>query len=57
MLVHSFSQDHKWFSEFRDFAAKLGVDADLNTIHFCGERSGVNLYVGWVVGNPEYLTR
>jgi hypothetical protein len=57
MLVHSFSQEHKWFSEFRDFAAKLGADAQLNKIHFCGERSGVKLYVGWVVGNPEYLTR
>ena len=57
MLVHSFSQEHMWFPEFRDFAGKLGVDADLNKIHFCGERSDVDLYIGWVVGNPEYLTR
>ncbi len=57
MLVHSFSQEHMWFPEFRDFAGKLGVDADLNKIHFCGERSGVDLYVGWVVGNPAFLTR
>ncbi len=57
MLVHSFSQEHKWFPEFRDFAGKLGVEAELNKIHSCGERSGVDLYVGWVVGNAEYLTR
>ena len=57
MLVHSFSQDHKWFPEFCDFAGKLGVDAELNKIHYCGERSGVDLYIGWIVGNPEYLTR
>ena len=57
MLVHSFSQKHKWFPEFRDFAGKLGVEAELNKIHFCGERSGVDLYVGWIVGDAEYLTR
>ena len=57
MLVHSFSQEHKWFPEFREFAKTLSVSAELNTIHACGERSGVSLYVGWVVGDPEYLTR
>ena len=57
MLVHSFSQEHKWFPEFRDFAGKLGVEAEVNKIHSCGKRSGVDLYVGWVVGNAEYLTR
>ena len=57
MLVHSFSQEHKWFPEFSAFAGILGATAELNAIHACGERSGVSLYVGWVVGNPEYLKR
>ena len=57
MLVHSFSQEHKWFPEFQAFADALGVSAELNTVHPCGERSDVNLYVGWVVGSAEYLTR
>ena len=57
MLVHSFSQEHKWFLEFSGFARKLGVVAELNRVHYCGKRSGVDLYVGWVVGNPEYLSR
>lgn len=57
MLVHSFSQEHKWFPEFREFAGQLGVDVELNNISYCGKRSGVDLYVGWVVGNSEYLTR
>ena len=57
MLVHSFSQAHKWFPEYRDFAAKLGVDAELNRIHYAGKRSGVDLYLGWVVGDAEYLKR
>ncbi len=57
MLVHSFSQEHKWFPEYCDFAGKLGVQAELNKIHSCGNRSGVDLYVGWVVGDAQYLTR
>ena len=57
MLVHSFSQSHKWFPEYRDFATKLGVDAELNRIHYAGKRSGVDLYLGWVVGDAEYLKR
>ena len=57
MLVHSFSQEHKWFPEFSAFAKILGATAELNAIHACGEHSGVSLYVGWVVGNPEYLKR
>ena len=57
MLVHSFSQSHSWFSEFRKFAALFGVDAELNRIYSCGQRSGVELHIGWVVGNAEYLER
>jgi len=57
MLVHSFSQEHKWFPEFRDFAGKLGVEAELNKVHSCGERSGIDLYTGWIVGDAQYLTR
>jgi hypothetical protein len=57
MLVHSFSQEHKWFPEFRSFAGKLGVKAELNKVHFCGSRSGVDLYIGWVVGDSQYLKR
>jgi hypothetical protein len=57
MLVHSFSQEHKWFPEFSDFCKTMGVSAELNKVYACGSRSGVNIYIGWVAGNPEYLTR
>ncbi len=57
MLVHSFSQAHTRFPDYCDFAGKLGVEAELNKMYFCGNRSGIDLYVGWVVGNAEYLTR
>ena len=57
MLVHSFSQPHSWFPEFREFASLFGIDAELNRIYSCGQRSGVELHIGWVVGNAEYLNR
>lgn len=57
MLVHSFSQSHTWFPEFCEFAAFFGIDAKLNGIYSCGQRSGVELHIGWVVGNGEYLSR
>lgn len=57
MLVHSFSQSHTWFPEFCEFAALFGIDAELNRIYSCGQRSGVELHIGWVVGNAEYLGR
>ena len=57
MLVHSFSQSHTWFPEFCAFAGHLGVEPELNRVYGCGKRSGVDLYVGWVVGNAEYLGR
>ena len=57
MLVHSFSQSHNWFPEFREFASLFGIDAELNQIYSCGQRSGVELHIGWVVGNAEYLSR
>ena len=57
MLVHSFSQSHNWFPEFREFASLFGIDAELNQVYPCGQRSGVELHIGWVVGNAEYLSR
>ena len=57
MLVHSFSQSHTWFAEFGVFAGHLGVEPGLNRVYGCGQRSGVDLYIGWVVGDPEYLKR
>jgi hypothetical protein len=57
MLVHSFSQLHTWFAEFCAFAEHLGVAPELNRVYGCGRRSGIDLYIGWVVGNAEYLKR
>jgi|GEM_PF-2525960 len=36
----------------------LGVnDVQLNTVYRIGERNGQQLYIGWAVGEAEYLER
>jgi len=57
MLVHSFSQTHEWLEDYAAFAKLYGIQAELNTIHFAGDINGKNLYLGWVTGEAEYLSR
>lgn len=57
MLVHSFSQAHMWFDDFRAFAEALGCDAAVNTLSHVGQRSGVDLFIGWVCGDERYLSK
>jgi hypothetical protein len=58
MLVHSFSQEHRWLDEYSAFARAMGVEQPgLNTVSKVGTRAGKMLYLGWVVGAPEYLAR
>ncbi len=57
MLVHSFSQEHMWYDDFNEFARLFGISPQVGDIQFAGKRSGVDLYLGWVMGNREYLTR
>ena len=57
MLVHSFSQEHQWFSDFAAFAGILGIGAEVGRVFTAGERGGVHLHLGWVRGNAAYLER
>lgn len=56
MLVHSFSQSHKWFEDYSAFAALFGVEVAANCIVSVGQRNGVHLHLGWVCGNAKYLS-
>jgi len=58
MLVHSFSQTHKWFGDYAAFTDLMKcegahlenvVKSDLETVR--------PLCLGWVTGDPVYLTR
>lgn len=57
MLVHSFSQEHKWFEDYAAFAGLYGTVAELNKVHYVGKVNGKDLYLGWVVGEKEYLLK
>ncbi len=58
MLVHSFSQEHKWFNDYSDFVKLFGPDADLNSLVYVGNRNQtIPLYLGWIVGGAEYLDK
>lgn len=57
MLVHSFSQTHEWFEDYRAFAALFGIDAELKRVHMAKRVGEVTLHLGWVCGAAEYLRR
>jgi hypothetical protein len=57
MLVHSFSQTHEHFDDFRRFVNLFNCDVTPDRLVSVGEREGVNLHFAWVTGNPEYLMK
>jgi hypothetical protein len=57
MLVHSFSQTDEWFENYALFAALFGIDAKKNRIHLASKIGAIQLYLGWVKGDPEYLEK
>ncbi len=48
MLVHSFSQDNKWFDDYARFVGLFGVSAKPDSIVFVKNMGGIDLYCGWV---------
>ncbi len=57
MLVHSFSQTHAWFEDYAAFVGLYGQKAEVDTLVYAGEVGGRHLYLGWVVGEGEFLER
>ena len=57
MLVHSFSQEIAHFDDYTNFLALYGQSAKANRLFEAKQLGGITLYLGWIVGNAEYLTR
>ena len=57
MLVHSFSQELKHFDDYAGFVGLYGRTAEANRLYEVKQLGNITLYLGWVVGNDEYLTR
>ncbi len=55
MIVHSFSQEHRWFEDFAAFTALLGIEADRGTPLRHILPLGKPLDLGWAVGSSEFL--
>lgn len=50
MIVHSFSPEHRWFSDYQDFLGLFGVSAGVNELLELPETGGKRLFLAWVVG-------
>ena len=54
MLVQSFSLSAKGFSDFEAFAHLFGVTPTMGSVLNTGMRDGINLYIGWCVGDQRF---
>lgn len=55
MIVHSFSQEHRWFEDFAAFTEMLGVEAKRSEGLACRLPTGKTLTLGWATGSPSFL--
>lgn len=55
MLIHSFNQNDLWFNEYLSFLNLFQVEAVHNKLIFVKKLRNINLYCGWLRGNPKYL--
>ncbi len=54
LLVHSFSPAHRRYSDFEAFGRALGVATERGSLAHVGERGGVQLFIGWAVGDQRF---
>jgi len=55
MIVHSFSQDKKWFEEFANFVALFGAVAEPDKLAELSIGGPIPLYLGWACGERKFL--
>jgi hypothetical protein len=53
MIIHSFSPEHKWFSDYQDFLGLFGVASKINELVELPESEGKQIFTGWVVGQQK----
>ena len=54
MVVHSFSQEHRWYDDFERFVDALGRTPARGALIDVGTRGGVELLLGWVTGEQRF---
>lgn len=56
MLVHSFGSTGGSFADFRRFVGMLGSEARPGELVAVGPRNGVELFLGWAIGEERFLS-
>ena len=55
MIVHSFSQSHEGFDDYKEFVMKLGGYGKRGELESVKLPDGHPLYLGWATGDPKFL--
>lgn len=55
MIIQSFAQDCRWFTDFADFAKACGYQVDPGLPITFKLPSGLPMTLGWATGSPEFL--
>ena len=53
MIVHSFSSEHNWFSDYQDFLCLFGITSKINELVELPKSEGLQIFTGWVVGKQK----
>lgn len=53
MVIQSFSPKHRWFEDFRAFAAQFGLSKVLNELERATLPNGIELSMGWACCLPQ----
>ena len=53
MIVHSFSPEHKWFSDYQEFLRLFGVESKGNELVELPQSQDLRVFAGWVVGRQK----
>ncbi len=54
LLIHSFSEENKWFEDYQNFTALFGQFGEMNKLYSC-QLNNLNLFFCWVQGDLKYL--
>jgi hypothetical protein len=55
MIVHSFSQEHRWFEDFAQFCAVLGIEVARGQPSVTKIPDGRDLILGWATGDKRHI--
>lgn len=59
MLIHWYPKKTSalCFEDYRTFVSMFGLEAEMNTLNGPVSVHGIDLYFGWVTGDPIFLTK